>query len=227
MELPKAQPEPRSGASATTADPGSGSGTGPGSPAGGAPAVIEANAIARLEAVLRPAGPEVIDDAIDLILEGHGGRRTNEAKARAYCIALEDLPAAAIARGVADVLKRRVPELDPKFPPTAPQLREICAVHRDRDADALTRLRRRRDRLLTPPPKEIPPEEHARVAAGLTELADQLRRDEADRSLAAAAGRVVRASAAGAEATARDARIAEGLAGRDFPVPPSQVGAAP
>jgi hypothetical protein len=72
------------------------------------------------------AKPEVVDNAISLILEGFGGRTASPDKARAYGIALEGLPAESIARGVRAILRGEVADVDPAFPPTAAQLAKAC-----------------------------------------------------------------------------------------------------
>lgn len=74
----------------------------------------------------QPASPEEVDDAINLILEGFGGRAANVDKFRAYALALEGLPAEDIFRGVKAVLRGEVDDLDPAFPPTTAQLVQAC-----------------------------------------------------------------------------------------------------
>ncbi len=178
--------------------------------------------VAALEERLRPAPPDVVDDAIELVLEGHGGRATNEARAKAYCIALEGLPAAAIAAGVQAVLQGHVPGIRQDFPPTAPQLAAVCRSFRDRDADQLAVVRRM---MLPAPDPDVPA--NPVVVDGLRDLGESLRRGAAERSLAAAAAEAVSSAAAAAEERARAERISADLAGRDFPPAPSASGATP
>jgi hypothetical protein len=67
-----------------------------------------------------------VDDAINLILEGFGGRTANVDKFKAYAIALEGLSAENILRGVKAVLRGEIAGLDPAFPPTTAQLAQAC-----------------------------------------------------------------------------------------------------
>ena len=67
-----------------------------------------------------------MDDAVNLILEGFGGRSANPDKFKAYAMALEGFPVENIARGVKAILRGEVDGVDPAFPPTTAQLAKAC-----------------------------------------------------------------------------------------------------
>jgi len=176
--------------------------------------------VERLTSQLRPAPSPVIDEAVRLVLNPFGGRAGGEEpKVKAYLIALDGFPARAIEAAVRDVLQGRAEGVDPRFPPTPPQLARLCRAHRDRMADELGRRRGEFQRALPPPreDREPTPGERARVSAGLRDLADALGRGAAERSLAEAAAKVARDAAHAGAGGARAERAGSSDGGNGEP----------
>lgn len=134
--------------------------------------------VERLETLIRPAEASVVDEAIDLILEGHGGRKTNETRAKAYLIAIEGFSAKAIGLAVRDVLRNQA-GTDPDWAPTAPRLADLCRGHEDRMRSELARRHDDLRALIAPPEKPLSPEERTAFACKFDGLLSELRANAA------------------------------------------------
>lgn len=96
----------------------------------------------------------------------------NQATVAAYIMAMEGFPLFAGIAACEDVVKRRVQELDPDFPPTAPRMCDLAAKHvspvvGERLMIEKTLAAKKQDPQLTP-------EQRERVGKGLRQMAEEM-----------------------------------------------------
>lgn len=99
----------------------------------------------------------------------------NQATVSAYIMAMEGFPLFAGLAACDDIMKRRVPDLDPDFPPTAPRMCDIAAKHTNPAVGERLMI----ERTLAGKTREmrLSPEERDRVGRGLRQVADAMNAD--------------------------------------------------
>ena len=125
----------------------------------------------RLSSNLAPAGVDVIGALVARLQAAFPSASldaaTAEANAESYLIALEGVPAFALDEACRRILQRKVPGLNAKFMPTAPELRALVD---ELSLPARWHLKELRRLLDAEVEREVSAEERARVAALLRGL---------------------------------------------------------
>jgi hypothetical protein len=181
-----------------------------------------------IDAWLAPATPEQVATFVSSLRvdrrERDHGEAIEDARASLYLEGLGDMPGSALAAALSAIIRDGFPELSPVFMPTATELRRVVSGI----AEKARAERRWIDHILALPvaAPEASAEERESVAAKFDAAAKQLRVGAHERRLGDMALEALRDANAAAARAARAERVADGLSGRRFPPPPSQLGAS-